>query len=161
MPSEAPEAAKDSWANVCIEISIQKFAQEASGTSGAPATLASSSTAIYRTAATLASSDTAIYRTGATLAPLNAQTHYSSLLGATEALKVTAQACSEPQKRFKTAAQATVASSNTLKITAQACSEPQKRLKTADQACFKATVALKIAGRASLLKVTVRRCWSL
>ena len=44
-----------------------------------------------------------------------AQNHCSSLLGATKALKITAQACSEPQKRFKTAAQATVASSNTLK----------------------------------------------
>ena len=38
---------------------------------------------------------------------------------------------------------------------------PQKRLKSAAQACFKATVAFKIAGPVSLLKVTVRRCWSL
>ena len=35
---------------------------------------------------------------------------------------------------------------------------PQKRLKTAPRACF---MVLKIAGPVSLLKVTVRRCWSL
>ena len=82
-------------------------------------------------------------------------------LGASERSKSLLKPARRPHERSKSLLKPAPKPQKRSKSLLKPAPAPQKRLRTAAQACFKATVALKITGRALLLKVTARRCWSL